>query len=350
MNNNIINADLNISAQNNVKRLAWVDAVKGICILLMIYGHTILPENMKVIIYTFHMPAFFILSGYTFNYKYNDFKEFAYKRLLPLLKAYLFFAVVSFFWSRFKYMIDQTIEPDTLHNFLGIFFSLRNSDFSSGNWFFTAMITGYIMFYLCTNKIYKNFLCLVFVTIVQFVLWTIYTVLFNKALPWALDTSLIVSVYLILGYLLKKYNIVYILSKNKKLSIIIIFLVWVYSFILNIIIRNEGFIRVDMNQNMYGCTILYLLHSIAGTIGLALIFFNINEQNILCSLGKKTLAIYGLHNIPNNVFLILINKINVFDGFLCKILIATLMVVLDLIIIFLIIKFNHKYLHIKILE
>ena len=81
-----------------------------------------------------------------------------------------------------------------------------------------------------------------------------------------------------------------------------------------------------------------------------MIFFNINKQNILCSLGKKTLVIYGLHDIPNNVFMVLINKMNVFEGFLCKIPVATLMVVFDLIIIFLVLKFNRKYLHIKMLE
>jgi fucose 4-O-acetylase-like acetyltransferase len=57
-------------------RVPWVDLAKGICIILVVYGHVsgglvdahILPDQSlaakaKIIIYTFHMPAFFLLAG-----------------------------------------------------------------------------------------------------------------------------------------------------------------------------------------------------------------------------------------------------------------------------------------------
>lgn len=50
------------------KRIEWIDVAKAICILLMIAGHTY-PVGSKVrnIIFSFHMPLFFILSGYNFS-------------------------------------------------------------------------------------------------------------------------------------------------------------------------------------------------------------------------------------------------------------------------------------------
>lgn len=44
------------------KRIAWIDIAKGIAILLMIIGHE-LPSNCHLygLIFSFHMPLFFIL-------------------------------------------------------------------------------------------------------------------------------------------------------------------------------------------------------------------------------------------------------------------------------------------------
>ena len=46
------------------KRLVWVDIAKGIAIILMIIGHEI-SGNIRTFIFSFHMPLFFILSGFT---------------------------------------------------------------------------------------------------------------------------------------------------------------------------------------------------------------------------------------------------------------------------------------------
>lgn len=44
------------------RRIEWIDIAKGIGILLVILGHTIALKYSKVL-YTFHMPLFFLLSG-----------------------------------------------------------------------------------------------------------------------------------------------------------------------------------------------------------------------------------------------------------------------------------------------
>jgi len=47
------------------KRVDWIDVARGIAILLVIIGHTVPFESFtRVIIYSMHMPIFFILSGY----------------------------------------------------------------------------------------------------------------------------------------------------------------------------------------------------------------------------------------------------------------------------------------------
>ena len=56
-----------MNSSNTSNRIAWIDYTKGIAILLVIVGHTIRNFYIRSIIFSFHMPIFFILSGYTFR-------------------------------------------------------------------------------------------------------------------------------------------------------------------------------------------------------------------------------------------------------------------------------------------
>lgn len=52
------------------KRLDWIDIAKGIAIILVIVGHPVPnPSPLRHAIFSFHMPVFFILAGYTFRPK-----------------------------------------------------------------------------------------------------------------------------------------------------------------------------------------------------------------------------------------------------------------------------------------
>jgi hypothetical protein len=49
------------------KRVEWIDLAKFIAISLMVMGHLGLPKPAARLIHVFHMPVFFLLSGYCFN-------------------------------------------------------------------------------------------------------------------------------------------------------------------------------------------------------------------------------------------------------------------------------------------
>lgn len=73
-------------------RLEYLDAAKGLGILLVILGHIYAwnPNiNRKILvtwIYSFHMPLFFIVSGMLIKYKnYCNIKEFIFSRIKHIL-------------------------------------------------------------------------------------------------------------------------------------------------------------------------------------------------------------------------------------------------------------------------
>lgn len=59
------------------KRIEWIDVAKALAIILVIFGHAskktswVQPDFIVYIIYSFHMALFFVLSGWTFQYRKN---------------------------------------------------------------------------------------------------------------------------------------------------------------------------------------------------------------------------------------------------------------------------------------
>lgn len=87
----------------NARRVLWIDAAKGIAMLLVFYGHLggagdnpwfpNLTGSIWVV-YLFHMPLFFILSGLTFNPN-KDFRTFFVSRFKRLVIPYFFFSIYA---------------------------------------------------------------------------------------------------------------------------------------------------------------------------------------------------------------------------------------------------------------
>lgn len=69
--------------------MVWVDWLKAFLIFLVILGH--LPDELHIkwFIYLFHMPAFFIISGYL--YRPRAIKEEMRKIVSQLLFPYFYF-------------------------------------------------------------------------------------------------------------------------------------------------------------------------------------------------------------------------------------------------------------------
>lgn len=74
------------------KRIEYIDIAKGIGILLVVMGHNdfaVVSPFMYKVIYSFHMPLFFFLSGYFLNTA-AGFWNFLRKRFNSLMKPYFF--------------------------------------------------------------------------------------------------------------------------------------------------------------------------------------------------------------------------------------------------------------------
>jgi len=117
------------------ERILWIDSLKGFLIFLVVWGHCIQFNNINYdnniifrIIYSFHMPLFFAVSGYcAFSSCWNI--NVIYKRARQLLLPFFFWIIVGLIITppqsienAFKIIEKKIINPELALWFLWVLF------------------------------------------------------------------------------------------------------------------------------------------------------------------------------------------------------------------------------------
>lgn len=159
------------------QRIKYYDTAKGILILLVVIGHILNRANpeydiklysvIQGFILSFHMPAFFIISGLLIkNEKWKDlsFSKFLLNKFKTLIIPYLFFEVIG--------AIYQTVVLGTQNFFWGIYNLLTVNCNVGANWFLPAMFVSSLLYFLYT-KIENKWIGGIFATAFLFSSWVI---------------------------------------------------------------------------------------------------------------------------------------------------------------------------------
>lgn len=170
-------------------RFEWVDISKGIVILLMVIGHTNLPEFANRWIWSFHMPFFFFISGFLSGFS-RPVIEFARHKTKQLIYPFVSYSlIVVVLWA-----LAQRISPlDLLINVM------QNGWGGIALWFVPVLYFSTIIVRLIPEK------CL-WISIVILIL--IASVLSSEKieLPWTLTSVPYASAMVAIGRVLKKWG------------------------------------------------------------------------------------------------------------------------------------------------
>lgn len=71
-----------------------MDIAKGITIMLMVLGHTSIPDVGSRFIWSFHMPLFFIASGWMTNWGKYSFGEFSLKKTKSIMLPFVVYSAI----------------------------------------------------------------------------------------------------------------------------------------------------------------------------------------------------------------------------------------------------------------
>lgn len=141
------------------KRENWVDIAKGIGIILVVMGHACCPKLPHGIIYSFHMPLFFFLSGLFISRQCeNDFLTYLRKNFRSLMLPYFYFNLISiiFHYSMSAIFHKELLEGSVTDNIVGIFIGMRfGSSYHHVLWFLPCLFFAK-MFVFPMYKILEN--------------------------------------------------------------------------------------------------------------------------------------------------------------------------------------------------
>ncbi len=152
--------------KNTVQRVVWIDWLKSIAIMFVIFGHLPMWENEnKAFICSFHMPLFFIISGYL--YKPSEslktcFQKCIYTLLIPYLLFNILFYPYWYIMNIFKGFDVSTFNAAIIKPILGILLGQHNSTISSAvngvTWFLIALFLTRMITEIISHQKHKTYL------------------------------------------------------------------------------------------------------------------------------------------------------------------------------------------------
>lgn len=196
-----------------------IDAVKGIGILLVIIGHINVHRYINTFIYLFHMPLFFIVSGYLYRDNYNFVKSKLKGLLWPYFTiggSYLVIEMICDAILDKFYLINEIQKLCSL--IYGNQFILVDNNIVGTLWFLPALFWSNIIFYLIDRKCELR-MCIAVSFVVQ-VISIIMLSFFGLRIPMCFEISLTAIGFYAFGYLLKKIDLLDVTYKFPKALIL----------------------------------------------------------------------------------------------------------------------------------
>lgn len=193
---------------NENQRIDWIDSVKGLGIILVYIGHCYIPA-VNDLIYSFHMPLFFIVSGFLWNnskYQTMSIRDFVEKKFRAYIIPYFKMALICFvIWGLFYGMF----QCDTVSAYLqkiwkytyGILLVYPRSQFMPACyplWFLVALFFSEFLYFL-VNKTKVPVILILLFTVIGYGLSK-----FVK-LPFCIDSALSLVIFLYIGNTMRRY-------------------------------------------------------------------------------------------------------------------------------------------------
>lgn len=253
------------------KRIDYIDILRGIGILYMVFGHIKYYPHYDYYIHAFHMPLFFFVSGLFFR---RDTKSSFWHFLKKISKQLLFpYFVCATFLYIYACITGVGIAESKLKTLL-LILTVNNNGIPNGGalWFLTCLYFCQIILFLLSKRIKKKFIFgLLCLSIMLFGIY--FKSLTHIDLWWSIHISFVGVGLMYFGYLANKYHLIDRYTNTNFLYTIIIFIVHYFCII------NAGY--VNMRTGTYPNPIVFLINFALSMIFYLNISKIITKYNIL---------------------------------------------------------------------
>jgi len=278
-----------------MERIPLFDRAKGLGMLLVVFGHLFQYGGLAFsIIFSFHMPLFFIISGMLYTVPSNT-------KLGSLIKSILIrYGTPFLFFSALGFVIKTLLfkKPDFNIVKLELFYLVGSDELMTGAlWFIGLLAVAMLLMPALIdygNKFRKNKL---FLLVMLSLLSTVYGLL-PVTLPFRARSISAVVLFVYIGYLLKKE--VFCVLKNPLINKCYIYTIPLCLFL--IYCNKTVNIAIPVFNNFF----LFVICALHGTLGV-LLLSQYKIPSIIEFLGKYSLIIFSVHGIWIAIFTRIIN-------------------------------------------
>lgn len=287
------------------KRIDWIDCAKGITILLMILGHCVYSEclgsTLRGMIFSFHMPLFFVLSCVTYRFSTNneELKNKTIKAFKHLIKPALIIIVLYIIWeclqdgsliSNSEYWIAK------LYTFIyasgvTVRFDNMNIEPIGIPWFFFVLFIGRTIFdalHMISDTDLKLFINSCVVGCIGIIFGLLYW------LPFSMDIALAIMPFFYCGYFIKKKDV----TRNSFVGLIGWGVLWYITLYLTFPDYTQ-WTYMELTCRRYPLFPICFISAISGTMFVIKLSVLVSKLGIvtvpLRYLGKNSLYLLCIH-------------------------------------------------------
>lgn len=278
-----------------INRLDWIDVVKGLAMLCIIAGHMGI-KIVNNVVFTFHVPIFFLISGYFISQK-TCFKDYVIKRVKGLIIPYLFTSLL---------LVVDIIPVDIIKR------GINNIPNDMGRVFIQAL-------YGSGTKVNKTIMGIQQIGAIWFLLAFFWALLFvkifiDKKYGWLWILLIAIVSYVSSQYIWLPWDIqaggtatifVYIGAYSKKYKIDITFSWWLILIgIVTLVLEVIFEVKVSVVSNYYKYTIVSIIGAVFISYVVLWVAMIFNSTKIikkyLCFVGADSIIFLCFHLVELN--------------------------------------------------
>ncbi len=269
----------------NSNRVEWIDKTKGMAILLVVLGHISDTKGcLQNWIYSFHMPLFFVVSGYL--YSANESRntsvgvvKYIKKKAVALIYPYFTYALIGIVYQLLRFRYDEVKDA--------IFKTITLQGYST-LWFLPTLFFAELLFHICMRLHKKGVLLFSLVIILSSFFFSYHEMIFFVMI-YRIGVGV---VFMSCGYLV--YQLVNF--KNFPRMFLIKVLCGIVLLINVILACKNGF--VDLHYAKMNNAFLYWWGAILSSTCIMVIMNNTSSKiNIFSVIGKHTLSIMCISSL-----------------------------------------------------
>ncbi|MEZ5083237.1 MAG: acyltransferase [Bacteroidales bacterium] len=312
------------------KRIEWVDSAKAIGMFLVFYSHyiervnfvgnnTTIAFNQLQVIFSFHMPFFFMVAGFFAKQHQqlrNHFKKLFLTRIIPVFS----FAVLCIpVWLLYFKVTSGSFQVETVVK-KGLFYLSGSPQLDFVTWFLICLFTTELLaavFGLPAKSKWVSLSWGMFFLFAGFFInknidfFILYTNIGKNF--WYIHESILALGFYLIGN--GMYPIISEFRENKHKLIYALIPLW---FSLLILFNNNNFTGdnvVIMANSEHGSLLPFLLNAFSGAILLISLGIIIPTNKTLSFIGKNSLLFLGLNGLFHHFLNIHIAKFFLLNNF-----------------------------------